>query len=435
MPDSLRPYGLYSPPGSSAHGISEAKRLEWVANSFSRGPSWPRDWIRVSWVKSRFFTIWVTREDPVRGHTIPFCPQDASQELTAKISVTCWMGAEISADNKASKQPVKSCPGGGSCRMFLTPLLKPGPAMEGQVTRSLHLCVETSPWVIVKAASRERAEPRVSTTSLKKSHSEDSESCSLEQETRWRNKYLLSRMACSTDEVFSFEDKSTDCWLTADKNLRISFVLSVFPAPLSPLEDKMEMFILLVRKNKNKNQLGRSLSNMSTEQLLNCGKETQVPSYREERGPPLEKAMAPHSRTPAWKIPWTEEPGRLQSMGSLRVRHDWATSLSLPCIREGNGNPLQCSCLENPRDGGAWWAAVYGVTQSQTQLKRLSSRSRGSLLLPAVRPRCCQCTPLNRSLLFDWAQVIRRMVPFISLVAQLVKIAPAMRETWVRSLG
>ena len=41
---------------------------------------------------------------------------------------------------------------------------------------------------------------------------------------------------------------------------------------------------------------------------------------------------------------------------------------------EGNGNPLQCSCLENPRDGGAWWAAVYGVTQSQTRLKRLSSK-------------------------------------------------------------
>ena len=45
----------------------------------------------------------------------------------------------------------------------------------------------------------------------------------------------------------------------------------------------------------------------------------------------------------------------------------------LSCIGEGNGNPLQCSCLENPRDGGAWWAAVYGVTQSRTRLKRLSS--------------------------------------------------------------
>ena len=45
-------------------------------------------------------------------------------------------------------------------------------------------------------------------------------------------------------------------------------------------------------------------------------------------------------------------------------------------IREGNGNPLQCSCLENPRDGGAWWAAIYGVTQSRTRLKWLSSSSR-----------------------------------------------------------
>ena len=48
---------------------------------------------------------------------------------------------------------------------------------------------------------------------------------------------------------------------------------------------------------------------------------------------------------------------------------------SLSCIGEGNGNPLQCSCLENPRNGGAWWAAVYGVTQSRTRLKWLSSSS------------------------------------------------------------
>ena len=48
---------------------------------------------------------------------------------------------------------------------------------------------------------------------------------------------------------------------------------------------------------------------------------------------------------------------------------------SLPCIGEGNGNPLQCSCLENPRDGGAWWAAVYGVAQSRTRMKWLSSSS------------------------------------------------------------
>ena len=90
------------------------------------------------------------------------------------------------------------------------------------------------------------------------------------------------------------------------------------------------------------------------------------------------KAMAPHSSTLAWKIPWTEEPGGLQSMGSHRVGHDRATSLwlFLSCIGEGNGNPLQCSCLENPRDGGAWWVAVYAVAQSRTLLKRLSSSSK-----------------------------------------------------------
>ena len=51
---------------------------------------------------------------------------------------------------------------------------------------------------------------------------------------------------------------------------------------------------------------------------------------------------------------------------------------SLSCTGEGNGNPLQRSCLENPRDGGAWWAAVYGVSQSRTRLKRLSSSSSSS---------------------------------------------------------
>ena len=77
-----------------------------------------------------------------------------------------------------------------------------------------------------------------------------------------------------------------------------------------------------------------------------------------------EKAMAAHSNTLAWKLPWTKEPEGLQSMGLRRVGHDRVTSLSR--IGEGNGNPFQCSCLENPRDGGAWWTAVYGVAQSDT---------------------------------------------------------------------
>ena len=92
--------------------------------------------------------------------------------------------------------------------------------------------------------------------------------------------------------------------------------------------------------------------------------------------------MAPHSSTLAWKIAWMEEPGRLPSMGSLRVGHNGATSLS--CTGEGNGNPLQYSGLENPKDRGAWWAAVYGVAQSQTQLKRLSSSSSSILFIEDI---------------------------------------------------
>ena len=80
--------------------------------------------------------------------------------------------------------------------------------------------------------------------------------------------------------------------------------------------------------------------------------------------------------------PWTEEPVRLQSMGSLRVGHDWETSLSvsLSCLGEGNDNPLQCSCLENPRDSGALWAVLYGVAQSWTWLKWLSSSSSSNII-------------------------------------------------------
>ena len=95
-----------------------------------------------------------------------------------------------------------------------------------------------------------------------------------------------------------------------------------------------------------------------------------------------------------WKIPWRRKwyptpvllprksHGRRSLVGCSPWGHEESDTtewlhfhFSLSCIREGNGNPLQCSCLENPRDGGAWWAAVYGVAQSRTQLKQLSRSS------------------------------------------------------------
>ena len=90
-----------------------------------------------------------------------------------------------------------------------------------------------------------------------------------------------------------------------------------------------------------------------------------------------EKAMAPHSSTLAWKIPWMEEPGRLQSMGSLRVGHDWATSLSLFTFIHWR-RKWQPTPVFLPGESQRQWAPVYGVAQSRTGLKRLSSSSSSS---------------------------------------------------------
>ena len=82
----------------------------------------------------------------------------------------------------------------------------------------------------------------------------------------------------------------------------------------------------------------------------------------------VEKVMAPYSSTLAWKIPWTEEPGRLQSMGSLEsdTTQRLPFHFSLSCVGEGNGNPLQCSYLENPMDKEP--GSLHVVTKSWTQL-------------------------------------------------------------------
>ena len=89
--------------------------------------------------------------------------------------------------------------------------------------------------------------------------------------------------------------------------------------------------------------------------------------------------MAPHSSTLAWKIPGTEEPGRLQSIGSLRVGHDWATSLSLFTFMHWRRKwqPTPVFLPGESQGWGAWWAAVYGVTQSRTRLKWLSREVKG----------------------------------------------------------
>ena len=105
---------------------------------------------------------------------------------------------------------------------------------------------------------------------------------------------------------------------------------------------------------------------------------------------------------------------------------------SLSCIGKGNGNPLQCSCLENPRDGGAWWAAVYGVARSRTRLKRLSSSSSSKLMNLALFH-----VQEDTTVWAHWNYSFDMNFRYLgaSLVAQLVKNLTARQETWVLSLG
>ena len=93
--------------------------------------------------------------------------------------------------------------------------------------------------------------------------------------------------------------------------------------------------------------------------------------------PILEKAMAPHSSTLAWKIPWMEEPGGLQSMGSLGVRLDWAASLSLFTFMHWRRKwqPTPVFLPGESQGQEAWWAAIYGVAQSWRDLAAAAAAS------------------------------------------------------------
>ena len=98
------------------------------------------------------------------------------------------------------------------------------------------------------------------------------------------------------------------------------------------------------------------------------------PSFKTLYPRTWEKAMAPHSSTLAWEIPRTEEPGRLQSMGSLRVWHDWVTSLSFFTFMHWRRKwqPTPVFFPGESQGRGAWWSAVYGGAWNRTWLKRLS---------------------------------------------------------------
>ena len=111
--------------------------------------------------------------------------------------------------------------------------------------------------------------------------------------------------------------------------------------------------------------------------------------------------MAPHSSTLAWKIPWTEEPGRLQSMRSLRVGHNSATSLSLFTFMHWRRKwqPTPVFLPGESQGQEAWWAAVCGAAQSRTGLKRLSSSS----IIISKKKKKCAYFELKKTLLLKSA--------------------------------
>ena len=135
--------------------------------------------------------------------------------------------------------------------------------------------------------------------------------------------------------------------------------------------------------------------------------------------------MAPHSTTLAWKIPWTEEPGRLQSMGCKEsdTTEQLHFHFSLSCTGEGNGNPLQCSCLENPSDGGAWQASVYGVAQSQIRLMRLSIAQHSILKLET--PKTHQLAFISRR---PQINIRRLAAPFQQLFILLTQFYKSQKQ-------
>ena len=126
--------------------------------------------------------------------------------------------------------------------------------------------------------------------------------------------------------------------------------------------------------------------------------------------------------TTTWRRQWQATlvllPGKSHGQRSLVGCSPWGCyesdvterlhfHFSLSCIGEGNGNPLQCSCLENPRDGGAWWAAIYGAAQSWTRLKQLSSssssRSRSffnSICFIAINLPLCTAFAISHNIFF-----------------------------------
>ena len=127
--------------------------------------------------------------------------------------------------------------------------------------------------------------------------------------------------------------------------------------------------------------------------FIPCFKSYLVYQFGEGNGTPLQYSCL---ENPMGGGAWQAAVHGVTRSQTLLSDSTFTFHFSLSCIGEENGNPLQCSCLENPRDRGAWWAAVYGVAQSRTRLKRLSSSS----ILVKCFKKAYACTEIVKVRLF-----------------------------------
>ena len=325
----------YSPLDSSDNGIISARILEQVVISSSRGSSWPRDQIQVSYVycigrwiffNHWFFTFW---EAPC------VCVYWASQVVPV---------VKNPPANAGDTGDVGSIPGLGR---------SPG---GGHGNPLQYSCLENPMdrrawWAAVHGVAKELD----MTEATKHSQYIYITYSYILRSLAWRL-WELPKSTLSASGLQSLLPTSPHC-SGMGRGWSLPRMVSPPDGGHSLLTDRPALTLIPLW----------SLSVYQRQRFL----KRQARVYKSE------KAMAPtpvlllgksHGRRSLVGCsPW----GRYESDTTERLH----SCFSLSCIGEGNGNPLQCSCLENPRDGGAWWAAIYGIVQSRTRLKWLSSSS------------------------------------------------------------
>ena len=355
------------------HRILQARILEWVATSFSRGSSWPRDRTQVSHIAGRRFTIWATREVYTIFRfseflLIPNCLffQDPSQHTTLHLSI---MSPEI---------PL-GCDSFWAFSCFWWPWRFWGILVGYFVERpSVGICLNIFLWLDSDhefLGWRLQRKMPFSLHHIKDTYCQhDLSTLSGLFTVKLLIPPLLLFLNCVVwEEVTTHISSQGDCHhrLRNYRCLRVSFIGFIHVAVWCR---NGELCCISWRMEDLHNLFGILLLRALLVLPIYLRIYVSIGLWiGEGNGTPLQYSCLenPMDRG-AW---WAPVHGVAKSRTRLSD-FTFTFHFSLSCFGEGNGNPLQCSCRENPRDGGAWWAAVYGVARSWTRLRRLSGSSR-----------------------------------------------------------